>query len=681
MGKIEILAPAGGMEHLVSAVRSGADAVYLGTKSFNARAGAFNFDEDELKKAVCFAHARGVKVHVTLNTLVTDTELFDVEREISIIANSGADAVIVQDLGVARLLRECCPDLTLHASTQMAVHNLEGAKLLKELGFSRVVLARELSIEEIEYIAKNSGIETEVFVHGALCMSVSGCCYLSAVLGERSGNRGRCAGPCRLKFKSKEREYALSLKDMSHIPYIKELADAGVCSLKIEGRLKRPEYVAAAVNACVSKRDGAAYDEELLKGVFSRNGFTDGYYKDARNADMFGVRSEDDVVATKTVLGKIAELTRIERSSVAVDMSLLIEENKPLSLTVSDDENTITAVSEVLPETAKTKPTDYELALRNLDKTGGTPFFLRALTVKNEGGLFAPSSLLNELRREALRQLLSKREEPSPKKFYNSVGFQAAEKQRSDKQKIYVFARRLEQISMLSSVDRVILPLIEIENNPALIEKYGERLTAALPSLIFHKQGERITRLLIDLKEKGLTAVLVGNIGALAIAKAAGLYVIGGYGLNIMNSLALSEYERLGLKEVTASFELSLDKTRRLSSEAPIGIIAYGRLPLMLYRNCPCKSNEGCGDCKGMSSVTDRRGIDFPVLCSNKVYSTLLNPVKLYMSDKNLSGVDFLTFYLTDETADEAKKALEDYENGATPPKEHTNGLYFRELK
>ena len=274
--ELEILAPVGGEEQLVAAVRAGAGAVYLGMQRFNARRSAHNFDEAGLRAAVSYCHARGVAVHVTFNTLLRDGELSDALAELGSIARSGADAVIVQDLGAAKLVREHCPNLAMHASTQLTVHNAAGAKQLEALGFTRVVLARELSLGEIEAICAATPLEVEVFVHGALCMCVSGCCYLSSMLGGRSGNRGRCAQPCRLNFQVDGREYALSLKDMSHLEYIAALRDAGVCSLKIEGRMKRPEYVAAAVHACRAACAGEEYDADNRKNTFSRSGVTAG---------------------------------------------------------------------------------------------------------------------------------------------------------------------------------------------------------------------------------------------------------------------------------------------------------------------------------------------------------------------------------------------------------------------
>jgi len=306
--KIEILAPCGSMESVYSAVRSGADAIYLGAKEFSARASAENFDFQQLKEAVDYCHINRVKVYLTLNTVIFDDELQQVAQTIKNSAKAGIDALIVQNLGVATLAKQLVPNLPLHGSTQMSVHTLGGAKLLWEMGFKRVVLSREMSLEEIREIAENCPIELEVFVHGALCMSVSGQCYFSAKLGGRSGNRGRCAQPSRLPFRIGKSEYSLSLKDNSIIEFLPELEKLGVASAKIEGRMKRPEYVSCAVRACAEMRDNGFVSEktaENLESVFSRTGFTNGYITGKRYV-MFGYRKKEDVIsATSKLLSDI----------------------------------------------------------------------------------------------------------------------------------------------------------------------------------------------------------------------------------------------------------------------------------------------------------------------------------------------------------------------------------------
>ena len=404
----EILAPAGGEAQLRAAVLCGADAVYLGLRGFNARAGAENFDENTLPQTVGWCHSRGVKVYVTLNTLVTDRELPDWLRTLDAVAAAGVDGVLVQDLGLVRLMRRRYPTLPLLGSTQMSVHNLAGARLLEEMGLYQVVLARELSKEEIAAICAGTSLRCEVFVHGALCMSVSGQCYLSSVLGERSGNRGRCAQPCRLDFKSHGRSYALSLKDLTLTDRLRELEALGVASFKIEGRLKRPEYVAAAVTACRQSLNGEVPDLETLRSVFSRSGFTDGYYTARRDLSMFGIRTKEDAAASAEVLGRLAALTRNEVGRLPADMVLTLLPGKPVTLAVTDGTHRVEVAGEV-PQTALTRPTDEELARRALEKCGGTPFYLQNLTCHIAPGLMLPLSALNRLRAAALTALAEAR--------------------------------------------------------------------------------------------------------------------------------------------------------------------------------------------------------------------------------------------------------------------------------
>ena len=416
MARIEILAPVGSEEMLRAAVYSGADAVYLGFAGFNARTGAGNFDAASLCEAVRFCHARGVRVHVAMNTTVYADELENLAGAVRAVAASGADAVICQDMAVADLIRRIAPGLPRHASTQMSVHTLEGALYMAEQGFSRVILARELSLKEIETITKGCGIETECFVHGALCMSMSGQCYMSAFLGGRSGNRGSCAGPCRLPFDANPlpegrpgKAHHLSLKDNSVIDQLDKLEAIGVASAKIEGRLRTPEYVAAAVNACLAGRDGLAYDRDLLQNAFSRSGFTSGYLDGKIDGTMFGTRSEADAQQTRKTLPALRELYRRERSRVPVEMKLEVSPDGE-KLTVTDPQgNRGLAYGETEPQPARNDPSDS--LRRSLSKTGGTPFEAGEIQIEMEGGpWYLPGSAVNELRRDALDSLLKKRE-------------------------------------------------------------------------------------------------------------------------------------------------------------------------------------------------------------------------------------------------------------------------------
>ncbi|MBR3952891.1 MAG: U32 family peptidase [Oscillospiraceae bacterium] len=674
----EILAPVGGKEQLIAAVRSGADAVYLGAKNFNARRNASNFEDFELSETVSYCHARNVKVHVVLNTLVMDSEIPALIKEIKNVAKAGADAVIVQDLAVARLVKEICPSIEMHASTQMTIHDLAGAKAAKELGFARAVLSRELSFDEIKYIAENTDIELEAFIHGALCMCMSGCCYLSSVLGGRSGNRGLCAQPCRLDFRFGEKDHALSLKDMSHIEHLQKLAKAGVCSFKIEGRMKRPEYVAAAVSACRAALAGEKPDMDSLRSVFSRQGFTDGYFTGKRTPDMFGFRSHEDVTAADKVLKNLSLLYKDEPKKIPLSMNLSISENSPSLLTVSDGINEV-SVSGGICEKALRAPTDKVLAERYLSKTGGTPFYLENLDFSAEGEPIIAAGEINEMRRNALALLLEKREAVVPHEIYDA-DIPKAVKHSAAKTGLRIRGEKFEQVAFASDAEAVILPIAEIEKNPKAIEFFGERLFAELPALVFPFDEEKIKSRLTALKEKGLRHVLCENICMIHLAKECKMKIHGGHGLNILNSLSLEEYKKLGIADATVSFELSAPKIRDLGGSIQRGIIGYGYLPLMRMRACPIKKASGCKNCPGKGEIKDRMGKEFTYLCFEKKFGTLLNSVPLYVADKDFSGIDFMTLWFTVETPENCKKIYEMFKNKVPADFEKTNGLYFREL-
>lgn len=681
----EILAPAGGEAQLRAAVLCGADAVYLGLRGFNARAGAENFDENTLPQTVGWCHARGVRVYVTLNTLVTDRELPQWLHSLDAVAAAGVDGVLVQDLGLAKIIRQRYPTLPLHASTQMTIHNLAGARLLEEMGFTQVVLARELSKEEIAAICAGTSMRCEVFVHGALCMSVSGQCYLSSVLGERSGNRGRCAQPCRLDFKSHGRGYALSLKDLTLTDRLRELEALGVASFKIEGRLKRPEYVAAAVTACRQSLAGEAPDLETLQSVFSRSGFTDGYYTARRDLTMFGTRTREDAAAAAAVLGKLSALTRNEVGRLPVDMVLTMAPGEPATLAVTDGTHRVEVAGEV-PQTALTRPTDEELARRALEKCGGTPFYLQNLTCHIGEGLMLPLSALNRLRAAALTALAEARSVVVPYPQAPAAAGEPAGRARptgAPRLGCRLAAAAQATPAIRRGAGRLSLPLHELAERPELLETGAERWVAELPAFCAPQQEEAVMRALRKLKEQGLTAALCGNLGSLLMAREAGLRIIGDYGLNIINSPAAQQAAALGCDEITLSFECERNAARNIHSPVPIGVIAYGRLPLMLLRNCPGKTAAGCGDCRGINHITDRRGEDFPLQCQNRQYTHLLNPRPLFLSDRlpEWDFCDFLTLRFTTETPAECDEVLKMYQTGAAPAGPFTRGLYYRTLK
>ncbi|MHA3677193.1 U32 family peptidase [Faecalibacterium sp. PGM34] len=686
MARIEILAPVGSEEMLRAAVFSGADAVYLGFSGFNARTGAGNFDADSLKEAVRFCHARGVAVHVALNTTVYGTELSALEQAIRAVAASGADAVICQDLAVATLIGKIAPQLPRHGSTQMSVHTLQGALELKELGFTRVVLARELSLPEVEHITKHCGIETECFIHGALCMSVSGQCYMSAFLGGRSGNRGSCAGPCRLPFEANAlpegkpgRLHHLSLKDNSAIDKLDKLQALGVASAKIEGRLRTPEYVAAAVSACLAGREGRAYDRDLLKNAFSRSGFSSGYLDGKIDGTMFGVRSEADAELTKKTLPMLRELYRRERSRVPVQMKLEIEEGGE-KLTVTDaDGNKAFAYGDAEPQPARTDPT--ESLNRSLAKTGGTPFTAEKITVEMDGGpWFIPGSAVNELRREALDALLKKREVLRP--WPTTEEHVAALPQRTLPPRRTLRARfeRWDQVPerALDGVEYLILPIAQADRVP---REWRAKTLLELPRVMFGALEQDTARRIAATQDAGFAGYEVSNIAHLRLCR--GLPMTGGFGLNITNNVAAQFYAEQGvfslliLPEVKDSDIASIAPACN-GKPVPTGVMIYGHMPLMLTRACPLQNIHDCAHCDKTGVLTDRKAKKFPVRCGLGV-RTIYNPVPIYMGDKpGALAVDYGVAYFTLESREEAAQILEMIRTHAPFEGEFTRGLYFK---
>ena len=688
MSKIEILAPVGNEEMLRAAVFSGADAVYLGFSGFNARTSANNFDADTLKDAVRFCHARGVAVHVALNTTVYGGELPALEAAIRAVAASGADAVICQDLAVATLIGRIAPQLPRHGSTQMSVHSLQGALELKELGFTRVVLARELSLPEVEHITKHCGIETECFVHGALCMCVSGQCYMSAFLGGRSGNRGSCAGPCRLPFEANAlpegkpgRLHHLSLKDNSVIDKLDQLQALGVASAKIEGRLRTPEYVAAAVSACLAGREGRAYDRDLLKNAFSRSGFTSGYLDGKIDGTMFGVRSEADAEQTKKTLPMLRELYRRERSRVPVKMKLEIEEGGE-KLTVMDaDGNKAFAYGDAEPQPARTDPT--ESLHRSLAKTGGTPFAASAedITVEMDGGpWFVPGSAVNELRREALDALLKKREVlrpwPTTDEHVPALPLRTLPSRRTLRARFENWEQVPERA--LDGIEYLILPVAQADRVP---REWRVKTLLELPRVMFGRLEEDTARRIAATQDAGFAGYEVSNIAHLRLCR--GLPMSGSFGLNITNQLAAQFYADNGLgsmlilPEVKDS-DISTIAPTHDGRPVPTGVLVYGHMPLMVTRACPLQNIHDCAHCDKTGVLTDRKAKKFPVRCGLGV-RTIYNPVPIYMGDKpGALTVDYGVAYFTLESREEAAQILDMIRAHAPFEGDFTRGLYFK---
>ncbi len=680
--RAEILAPVGNTEMLYAAVRSGADAVYLGAKDFSARRNAENFDRESLKEAVSYCHIRGVRVYLTLNIMIKEQELasaFELARDAY---NAGVDGIIISDIGLARALKQRIPEIKLHGSTQMSVHSPSALPLLKEMGFCQVVVAREMSREELKVFckeAKRLEITVEVFVHGALCMCLSGQCLLSAFLGSRSGNRGLCAGPCRLPFAAEGGNgYDLSLKDLSLLDYIRELSEMGVGSFKIEGRMKRPEYVAAATAACRQALDKGAVESELaetLKGVFSRSGFTAGYYENRLGKDMFGIRTKEDVLSADSVFPRLHEMYRAERKSVEVGLRARIQKNCPMSLTLSDNEGNTVTVEGSVPQAAQNKPLSYENAIKNLSKFGGTPYENTGGGLSLDDGLFVPAGELNELRRRAVEALDNARSsvkiKPSDAEYepIKAEGFLLGEKR-----ELYVRVESKAQIpENLSGIAALILPL---ELEPQGIGEYGVPVIADIPRGIISEQV--IEKRLQLFKAEGCVMALCGNLAAVEIALRNGFEVIADAGLNIANSETVSQLKEFGVKGAVLSAETELTALMQVKSQIPTGIIAYGNIPLMVFRNCPLKNGISCADCDKNGVITDRLGTRFPVRC-RMGYSELLNSVPIWLADRKAElSADFLVLYFTREEKTRVAQVIEAYKSGASSDIKHTRGLYYR---
>ncbi|MGN0526111.1 MAG: U32 family peptidase [Acutalibacteraceae bacterium] len=680
MKEFEILAPAGAKEQLLAAVRCGANAVYLGCESFNARRNAENFTDDGLKAAVKYCHLRAVKVYVTLNTIIFDDEISELYETVKTIAKCGADAVIVQDFATVKAVKDICPDLPLHASTQMAVHNVSGAKFLEDLGFRRIVLARELSLYEMKVIRENVNAELEVFVHGAHCMSASGNCYLSAMLGERSGNRGLCAQGCRLNWKNQHgREYALSLKDMSYLDSIKDLMAIGIDSFKIEGRMKRPEYVASAVTSLKKAMNGENYNKEILKSVFSRSGFTDGYLKGSRTPDMFGYRKKEDVVSANDVLKNLESLYKDETSPNGVNAVLTLEKDAPSRLSFSFKGVTAEAFGE-MPQEPRTAPLSFEIAYRNISKLGGTSLYLENLEFNNKDNLTLPASLINALRRDCAEKLenkLSEKEyavndvlpEEKKKRIFNA--------ECETHIRLHSFSQYSES---LSKADYIILPVKEIISHIEEVKNIKEKLVAELPELIYPSDENSVSEELKLLCKTGIKYGFTGNISGITLLKNAGMGIFASHGLNITNTLSERFFESSGVEKINLSFELTVNGLKNIGSSKAVGAYAYGYLPLMLMRSCPQKGYGGCDNCNGKTYLEDRKGIKFPVICNGKKFSVLYNSVPLYVGDKNLNMLDFATLYFTVESKEECERIYNAFLCRVNIEGKKTKGLFYREL-
>ncbi len=691
---LELLAPAGSMEALHAAVQNGANAVYLGCGSFNARQGAKNFTPQTLVEAVKYCHVRGVAVHLTLNTLVSDREMKALAELIRHAAAAGVDAFIVQDLGVIQLCRQLAPKIPLHGSTQMTIHSLAGVQLCAAWGMSRVVLSRELSREEIKHICANSPIEIEVFGHGALCMSYSGQCYLSSVIGCRSGNRGRCAQPCRQSYGYGrwENRYPLSLKDNCLVRHVKELEGMGVASLKLEGRMKRPEYVAAVTSVYRRAIDGADVDRgmmETLYNAFNREGFTDGYYENETGPDMFGIRKEEKE-NTKWLQEIRQTYEGVENPLVDV-MFRAVVSTRGSSLTVADSDGRICRVEGPPAEIARTTALEPAALAQRIAKTGGTPYHCVEVRTQVEPGVTLSASAINAMRRDALNQLTAlrgRREDPvlgnmkNIPEYPGTRGVPGLSIQITSKEQL---TRKLMKLPTVM----LYVPLHILAGDPELTRELVKRgkVAAVLPRIVHDNELGKIKEQIRDLKEQGITDVLVGNLGLLIPMRELGMRIRGDYGLNIYNSASVNITRMLEFASATLSFEMTMPQIRDVSKAVPCEILIYGRLPLMVTENCLYFNRAGECICnRGGMKLTDKTGADFPVIKDgNSCRSVVLNGKKLSWLDRQEDltklGVWATRLYFTTENPGEVDRVLADYIHpDPFDPGACTRGLYLRGL-
>ena len=687
---MELLSPAGSRAALEAAVQSGADAVYMGFGAFNARRNAKNFTDEEFADAVAYCHLRGVRVFLTLNTLLTDRELPQAAEVLRKASRMGVDAVLVQDWGVLTLAQAVTPDLPIHASTQMSLFTSGGARWAERLGMERVVLARELSREDIANVCRNCGAEIEVFVHGALCMCYSGQCTMSALIGQRSGNRGACAQPCRLPYGVNgpcKNQFPLSLKDANLSAYLQELGDMGVACLKLEGRMKRPEYVAVITSIyrrlIDEKRSPTAEESRALEQAFSRSGFTDGYYRRRKGPAMFGTRPEN-APEPKELFSEARKLYENgEHKQIDLSLRATIWADEASTLTASDGVHTVTVTGPV-PEAARNRALTASDVAERLQKTGGTVFRCKAAEVSVGEGLMLTAAAINGLRRDALEALAAARTAVPQRRSLPTPALPEQETFSPAAPKLTCSIARLDQLTETLADDAEMI-YVPIELLPGLTDYRGRaKLCAVLPR-VWRDGDEAGFRKILE-TTPALSAVSIGNAGHMAITEGLPLEKRGDFGLNVFNSRAVAFWQGQELDSVTVSFELRHQQVRELRKYLPCEGIVYGRLPLMITENCMIGNAGNChGDkrlCQGENALTDRTGARFPLLGQYGCRCEIENSRTLFLADKpewQRCGLTWARLRFTTESPDQCDAVLRRYQGEASwTPEEFTRGLFYR---
>lgn len=690
---IELLSPAGSPEAVIAAVQNGADAIYLGLGNFNARRGAKNFTDEEFERSMRYCRIRGCKVYVTLNTLVNDREIAQAVESARLASELGADGIIIQDLGLAYAIRQALPDIPLHASTQMSIHNLAGVEAAAEMGMTRAVLARELSLEQIKFITQHASIETEVFVHGALCFCQSGQCYMSALIGRRSGNRGMCAQPCRMQYSLGGRmdDYPMSLKDNCLVDRLRELEDAGVACLKIEGRMKRPEYTAIVTKiyskALKEHRQPSDEEMETLEKAFSRQGFTQGYFNGDKK-DMFGRREEPDKDTEKLFTLARKGYSEGELRRVPVHFYTVAEKGMPVKAIAFDDDGNRAAAMGGVPEKARGQGLTATYITEQMFKTGGTPYNCVENRAQADPGLYLPASEINDLRRRLVSELSEQRAKP-PIRCVGKLPEKPKGKLPTGDPAMIFQVLTEEQLSPELAALKpkyLYVPLTLMAEKLDLLRPFAEQGTipvAVLPRVIADNEAAAVYDMLSRMFDQGVNEALVGNLGHAMLAKKAGMKLRGDFGLNTFNSLSMEVIRQAGFISATASFELRLSQIRDMIKPLDTELIIYGRIPLMVSDQCIIRHSAGRCNCQTPGQMADRMGSVFPVVkefgCRNVIY----NAHKLYLADKAedvyAAGAWGLRMMFTTEGMRECVEVAKGYMGLSDyKPNVLTRGLYYR---
>ena len=692
---LELLAPAGSMEALKAAVQNGANAVYLGCGEFNARQSAKNFTPQTLTEAIKYCHIRGVQVHLTVNTLVADKQTQEVADLIAHAARAGIDAFIVQDLGVVQLCKQIAPHVPIHGSTQMTVHSLPGVQLCAAWGMTRVVLSRELSREEIRYICANSPIEIEVFAHGALCMCYSGQCYLSAAIGGRSGNRGRCAQPCRqgYGYGRYENKYLLSLKDNCLVHYLKDLEAMGVASVKLEGRMKRPEYVAAVTGVYRAAMDNGNVTKEMLDtlyAAFNRQGFTDGYYTGKTGAHMFGVR-EDSSNDQRWLKEIRRTYEAVENPLVPIVFKANITAGR-FSLTACDPDGHSVTVDGPAPEQARVMDLSAEELETRLKKTGGTPYYCTEVYASITPGVTLSAAAINAARRDALNMLTAQRARREEKRITRPrPATRHTGNRRHPGLTVQVTTREQITGKLLNMQPEVLyVPIHILTQDPEFTQELSRTVNvcAVLPRIVHDGELPALRQSMAAVRHMGVEEVLIGNLGLILPARDARMAIRGDYSLNLYNSAAVNTARELELRSACLSIEMTLPQIRDVSKGVNAELLCYGRLPLMVTENCLIKGRTGSCTCHlSNTKLVDKTGAEFPVIKDgDSCRSMLLNGKKLYWLDRQADleklGLWAVRLCFTTENPKEVDRVLLSWRNPAPfDPGACTRGLYLRGLE